>query len=423
MRIAALAFGVVAGLVASLILALGGLDAGALHGLDVRQLQVLQFGLFVVANFGVLGAGVTLAAPLAGAVLLLAGAIVWVVAALVLRHGPDYVLITPPALLLVAFGFALAAWLRRPREADVYDDEDEAPQPMRRAQPQYEDDEEEAEEDDEDAPDHTQVRAGFFGQGGTASPAIVQAGRPPQPARGPDPALAPRPREEEWRPGTRPPPPRQKPMFREPDEDDEEEESGWARFGRGFFAVANFALYAALAGAAALIFWNMRTADTGRSAAAIDAQPSVAATTSSSAEPTAAPILAAPSSAQAPAPTTELPPPSAPAAPNLITAAPTLDDAPLVAPAPTENIPGVVMQNPAGADFAAIDSANGLAAAQQPPAAPEAAPVPSVGTATEPVPYPVAPRMAAERNKPAPRNAVTVAPETAAPPPGGDVGL
>jgi hypothetical protein len=413
-RIAALAFGVIAGLVASLVLALGGLDAAALHGFDARQLQLLQFGLFVVANFGVLGAGVALAAPLAGAILLLIGAVVWVVAALLLRHGPDYVLITPPVLLLIAFAFALVAWLRQRRDADAYYEDEDAGRP-RRAEPQrYEDDE----EDEDDEPDHTQVRAGFFGQGGTASPAIVQAGRPPQPNRAPEPAMAPRPRDDEWRPGSRPPPPRQKPMFRQPDEDEDEEESGWARFARGFFAVANFGLYAALAGAAALIFWNLRTADTGRAVATIEAQPSVAAIASSSA-PATAPILEPPSSAPAPT-TAEVPPASTPAAPNLITAAPTLDDAPLVAPAPTQSIPGVVEQNPAGADFAAIDSANSLAASQQPPGA---AQVPSVGTPAQPVPYPLVPRMAAERHKPAPRNAVTAPPETEAPPPSGDAGL
>ena len=50
MRIAALAFGVLAGLVASFILALGGLDAAELRHLDGRQMQLVTFGLFVVAN-------------------------------------------------------------------------------------------------------------------------------------------------------------------------------------------------------------------------------------------------------------------------------------------------------------------------------------------------------------------------------------
>jgi hypothetical protein len=394
-RIAALAFGVVAGLVASLILALGGLDAAALHGFDLRQLQLLQFGLFVVANFGVLGAGIALAAPLAGAILLLVGAIVWVVVALLLRHGPDYVLITPPVLLLVAFSFALTAWLRRPRPADDYYDDDDASPAERRAEPRHYDDDE---EDEDDAPDHTRVRAGFFGQGGTASPALVEAGRPP--------------------------PPRQKPMFRQPDDEDDEEESGLARFGRGFFAVANFGLYAALAGAAVLIFWSLRTTNTGPAAAKIDAESSVAAIASSSTPPVAAPMLAPPSSVEPAVTTAELPPPSA-AAPNLITATPTLNDTPMVAPAPDAMIPGVVLQNPAGADFAAIDSAGGLASAQEPPAGDTdsaAAPAPSVGTATQPVPYPMLPRMAAERRKPAPKDATTTAP---APPatPSGDVGL
>ena len=123
MRIAALAFGVVAGLVASLILALGGLDAVALAG-DARQLSLIRFGLFIIANFGVLGAGVVLASPLAGTILFILGAIAWFAAALVLRHGPDYVMLVPPALLLVSTIFAVIAHLRRPSgDYDEYDDE------------------------------------------------------------------------------------------------------------------------------------------------------------------------------------------------------------------------------------------------------------------------------------------------------------
>jgi hypothetical protein len=98
----------------------------------------------------------------------------------------------------------------------------------------------------------------------------------------------------------------------------------------------------------------------------------------------------------------------------------------MVAPSPDAMVPGVVLQNPAGADFAAIDSAGGLTPAQEPLGgasdASDAAPVPSVGTATQPVPYPMVPRMAAERRKPAPKDATTTAPASPATP-SGDVGL
>ena len=82
MRVAALAFGILAGLVASLILALGGLDVTAELGAAVdRQSQAIRFGLFVIGNLGIFGAALVLAAPLAGAVFLVLGAIAWVGAA------------------------------------------------------------------------------------------------------------------------------------------------------------------------------------------------------------------------------------------------------------------------------------------------------------------------------------------------------
>ena len=117
MRIAALAFGVLAGLVAALILALGGLDPSALTHTDPRQVSAIRFGLFVVESFGIFGAGLVIAVPLAGAILMGVGAIAWVVAAFVLHHGPDYVMLTPPALLLIVAGLAVVAFVRRCRSA------------------------------------------------------------------------------------------------------------------------------------------------------------------------------------------------------------------------------------------------------------------------------------------------------------------
>ena len=127
MRIAALAFGIVAGLVASLILALGGLDPATLGIADGRQESLLRFFLFVIANFGVLGAGIALAAPLVGAALLVVGAIAWVVASVLLHHGPDYVMLVPPVLLLIGTAFAVLAFVRR-REPDYepFDEEEDA---------------------------------------------------------------------------------------------------------------------------------------------------------------------------------------------------------------------------------------------------------------------------------------------------------
>ena len=119
MRIAALAFGVIAELIASLILALGGLDVAANVGASPdRQIQVTRFGLFVVANIGVFGAELVLASPVGGAVLFLIGAVAWVAAALLLHHGADLVLIVPPALLLVATALSAIAFFRRGRGFD-----------------------------------------------------------------------------------------------------------------------------------------------------------------------------------------------------------------------------------------------------------------------------------------------------------------
>ena len=76
-RIAALVAGALAGFVASLILALGGLEvsAAAFGGLGERQLALARFGLIFIANLSLLGAGVSLAIPRAGAIILiLAGA-------------------------------------------------------------------------------------------------------------------------------------------------------------------------------------------------------------------------------------------------------------------------------------------------------------------------------------------------------------
>ena len=265
MRLAALAFGVLAGLVASLILGLGGLDAGALTAIDPRQLSALRFVLFTIANLGVLGAGVVLAAPLAGATLMLLGALTWIAAALVLRHGFDFVLITPPLLLLAGFALAIVAHLRRRDPAlarDRYDDfidADRVPPPFATETSRPADDSDEPDEPEDDEPPVTQVRAGFFGQGGTAMPARVEAGRPPQPAlRDLDDQHR---ASDDWRPGARRPPPRQAPMFRQPDDEyEDDEESGFSRFARLSSGVLSFGLYAGLAGAAVLVFWSLRSA-------------------------------------------------------------------------------------------------------------------------------------------------------------------
>jgi hypothetical protein len=318
LRIAALAFGVLAGLVASLILALGGLDAAALTGVDPRQLSLVRFGLFIIANFGVFGAGLVLAAPLAGAILLVVGALAWVVASLVLHHGPDYVMLTPPGLLLVAAALAILAFIRRP-PAD--DDEDEfgraqAVATQRAAMAAATDDE--AEEDEE--PGSVPVGASFFGNAGTATNLHGAMARQPEPPR--------RGNDDDWEPvRRRVEPPRTKPAFREPD-DDYDEESGFSRGARLTSSVLSFGLYGALAAAAVLVFLNLRS-EGGNTASATKIEASAVASSK----------LPAPSSSLevALAPTLE-----ASRAPSVIQAAPaapTLAPAPAVSSSPASSAP------------------------------------------------------------------------------------
>ena len=272
MRIAALAFGVVAGLVAALILALGGLDPGALLHADPRQISAIRFGLFVVEAFGIFGAGLVIAVPLAGAILMAVGAAGWVVAAIVLRHGPDFVMLTPPALLLAAAGLAAAAFIRgraRPDDADDYDrdalDAQRAAMSAGARAPRND-------EQDEDEDAAMPVGASFFGEAGTATP--LRGAMQSEPAlRGSDRDD----RNDNWEPvRRRVEPPRTKSVFRSPEEEYDDEEGGFARGARIISSILSFGLYAALAGAAVLIFWNLRVGETNHpSATKIEASASV----------------------------------------------------------------------------------------------------------------------------------------------------
>ncbi|MEO7224048.1 MAG: hypothetical protein ABIY37_16395 [Devosia sp.] len=246
MRVAALAFGVLAGLVASLILALGGLDVAAnLGAAGDRQAQAIRFGLFVIGNLGVFGAALALAAPLAGAVFLVLGAIAWAGAALLMRQSTDLVLITPPALLLIAAIFAVIAHFRRQRANVDEEPEIEIIAPLRgdrnaRSSGPQDDDTEDAEED-------------------IGMPAFAAEQRSEPSVRGTFDDDRPRPTDADWNPRKKqPPPPRAKPAFRPIEEEYEDDEpSGFSRFALGVSGILSFGLYAALAGAAVLIFWSV----------------------------------------------------------------------------------------------------------------------------------------------------------------------
>lgn len=397
MRIAALALGIVAGLVASLILALGGLDALTIAA-DERQLSLIRFGLFIVANFGVLGAGVVLAAPLAGSILLVLAALAWIIAAAILHHGPDYVMLTSPGLLVAAAVLAFLAYLRGRGDRRFT----QADRAGRRA---LEDDEiaQEPEDEDEDEGGAVAVGASFFGDHGTATPMRGAMGRTPEPPpsafdRG---AAA----GENWEPiRRRVEPPRTKPMFRSPEEEYDEEGS-FSRAARLISSVLSFGLYAGLAAAAALIVVNLRDGDARPTVTRIEASAASTAAPSSlpsSSTPplevaTTAPTLTPPSlpgSAVAPmlAPPISTTPPAAETALPSSTAPQSVALAEAAAPSETP----AVQSAPALAAPELASSA--LPSASEPP--PEDLTMGQHVADAPLMPYPLPPAIAAERNRP-----------------------
>ncbi len=460
MRYAALAFGVVAGLVASFILALGGLDAAAIFHAD-RPMQLASFGLYIIANLGVLGAGIVLAAPLVGAILFLVGAISWVGAAIFLRHGPDFVMLTPPALLLVALAFSVAAYLRRSRAAlpqvladDIDDEQDE------------EADEDEDEEEPEQrvgptrrrappppapapAPEELElpevaVGAGFFGQGGTAMPLqpeappeprpvpqrpVAQPYRPPQPQqqqaaqrpspqfqarqaevpppraqaqqmplRGPaDPQIRANEDPDDWRPGRRrPAPPRATPMFRQP-EDLEEEDEYEDDEESGFSRFSRVA--------ASILTFCLYTALAGGAALLVWNARDIGHPTASKVETPS--VAAISSSAEPAAPVLSSSREAAQPAPQPAASVAAADLPALTSEFPPSDAGLALLAQPtdtpppaASAAPASSEPAISVAAASEPPPAAEEPVVPTVGAM---MPDDMPARMAAERLKPAPK--------------------
>ena len=127
----------------------------------------------------------------------------------------------------------------------------------------------EQEEDDDAA---MPVGASFFGEAGTATP--LRGAMQSEPAlRGSDRDD----RNDNWEPvRRRVEPPRTKSVFRSPEEEYDDEEGGFARGARIISSILSFGLYAALAGAAVLIFWNLRVGETNHpSATKIEASASV----------------------------------------------------------------------------------------------------------------------------------------------------
>jgi hypothetical protein len=408
LRVAALAFGVLAGLVASLILALGGLDVTADLGATAdRQSQAIRFGLFVIGNLGIFGAALALAAPLAGGVFLLLGAVAWIGAALLMHHTTDLVLITPPALLLIAAIFAFVAhFRRRPTDAEDEDDDAEIIPPARPERAPPRPSEMMDEEEDEEV--------------GIPAFAAAEAKAPPQRSAFDDDHLRPQ-NGSDWNPRRRqPPPPRAKPAFRPVEEeyDEDDEPSGFSRFALGLSGILSFGLYAALAGAAVLIVWSLRSqpeapavtvADV--SSAVIEVQPSAELPApASSEEPTLEPILTGEPIREAESPATA---PSTSPSELVAEAAPSqeprtfggLSDGPVTVPTLADDFASEDEATPLPEISAAPPALPPAEPSEPPPA--EAAPIaeapqpePTIPAAGQPWPQPVPAAIAAQRLQP-----------------------
>lgn len=376
-----------------MILALGGLDVAPV--VADRQAQAIRFALFVIGNLGIFGAALALAAPLAGAIFMLLGALAWLGAGLLLHRATDLALLTPPAILLVAAILAFVAWWRRPRDLpeadDAEPDETDEPEPRRRAE----------------APAAAAVAIPAF----AVEPHAVRTqpeGRA-EPARG----LPPLPANEDWNPRRRrPPPPRATAQFRdldeEEDEDEYEDDEGLgARFARGATSLLSFGLYAGIAAAVLIGLWTFRDSLTEPEPVTFaETEPSAAAPAESAAEPVLVPILP---SAQ--------PEPAAPSAPALVaetgTDADEDDFGDLVLPSDPNAAPRLGEATPGGAPAAPAlvsagpPSVETLAPEPEPAAAapadsdPAGLPPPTgTPTVARNMPLLMSPRMAALRTAP-----------------------
>jgi hypothetical protein len=381
-----------------------------------------------------MGAGLVLAAPLAGIILFVVGALGWLGAALAMHHGPDYVMLTPPGILLVAAALSVGAFLRR-RAANDDDQEYSRQQSIAAQRAAMQDaeagddeavDEDEAEDETDGQAAGVAVGASFFGDAGTATPLRGTMGNA---------------RRDTWEPVRRKvEPPRQKPMFRDVEDEYDDDESGFSRIARGVSSVLSFGLYGGLAAAAVLIFWNLRPGEIPRNTAtkieASAAQPKVTA-----------PVLA-PSSSSAPAMVAETPAsptlspePTASVSPQLTAPAPAkLDgtsnlavpaaglESTAVAAAPTATPAASPAQQPTA--VASTEAAAAEASADQ--ASPQTAPTGLASSSAEPqpgddlvgegvtgplVPYPMPAVIAAGRPTAAAK------PRPAAPAPRADQGL
>jgi hypothetical protein len=263
------------------------------------------------------------------------------------------------------------------------------------------------------------VSAGFLGSGAGVAYRAEPERQSQQPARGFDDRAQVRdlPDDEEWEPRRRrQPPPRQKLNFRAPDDD--EDESAFSGFARSSSGILSFGLYACLAGAALLIFWNLHNGEAGHPAAAkVEASSAVSSIAVSPPAAARAQLRLQPNTPAAP----ELPSSSAGVVPTvpMLAAASSAEAVapgppPLASPGEFQDMAGVVVADPGAA--APVTSDNAAVAPQQATSA-DAASEPadtdqasaaapdlgSTGSTVAPVmPYPMPPAIAAGRGRRAP---------------------
>jgi len=377
------------------MLAFGGLDVAVGANPADRTVQIIRFGLFVVANIGIFGAALALAAPLAASIVLIVGAVAWVAASFLTRHGNELVLFITPALLVIAAILSLIAWFRRPRREET-DVEIIRPLSARR-------DEDLAEHDDDEDEDGE-----FDLEPEVDMPAFVT--EPPRRSsrnNAPDPEDF-APAGDDWDPRRkRQVPPRTRPGFREIEPDEYEDEPSFlSRLTLGASGVLSFALYAGLAGAAVLIFWNMRPTGTPQQPTAAAASPVI-----SSEEPVRVAEVTPPPAA--PEPERLAPSSAAMPDPTLTSTQPAATDQPAVravgettAPPPGANSVTITPDAPP-----APAATSGLTSTTEPPPPLQQAPTPIPG---QPMPMFLPASMAALQQQEAP-DPVDAPPPAAAP--------
>ncbi len=193
-------------------------------------------------------------------------------------------------------------------------------------------------------------------------------------------------------------------MFREPEDEYEDDESGFSRFARALSGVLSFGLYAALAGAAVLVFLNLRTGEathptaTRIEASADPGKPAAPALLPSSSAP--ARIAEVPAASSLPP---LLAPPAAPLLAGEASPSSTFGVASSIADRELSTglgapVLGATAETPQPADDFAASSAAPASSSAEPPAEP----VQTAGTAA-PLPFAMPPQMAAARSRPAPR--------------------